>query len=379
MKNLWRFMILVSFLPLTSWAWGLRGHAQICEAAVYLLQNRELKNFLLPRAHMMSHLCNIPDTYWKSLSGSVRKLGDPTHYIDPEVLGIPLDKMPLSWKDLNKRFLKKPNQWDKDQTLYDLNQNLGSVLWRIEQFQRLSAEAWKSAWTIEKKESSHATQKSHRASKTSSESTKPERFSPQGDEHPWVQAVYQAIVYAGLQGHFVGDAAQPFHTTADFDGYRVGHGGIHAYYEEELVAHLSPDWVARIVTRAESLREQWLKDKNSPLKASTVLEGSRRFLYLSHAEIPTVLERDECLEPSQEKDDQGMKIRVKAKRPPAIEAVKKWEDLLVKHMAYATVYLAYLWDEAFRPSSELSLETYRSFRYPHTVDFVAPDYLVETQ
>ena len=70
-------------------AWGGRGHHSICSAAVHLVQDDHLREFLSSRPHIMGHLCNIPDTYWRSLPPTVSKSGDAGHYIHLEMIGFP--------------------------------------------------------------------------------------------------------------------------------------------------------------------------------------------------------------------------------------------------------------------------------------------------
>src|SRR5581483_7192449 len=43
------------------------------------------------------------------------------------------------------------------------------------------------------------------------------------------------LIAMGIMGHFVGDAGQPFHNSADYNGKESGHYGIHSYYETEIV------------------------------------------------------------------------------------------------------------------------------------------------
>ena len=81
----------VIFLSLQTLAWGGRGHHAICSAAPHLVKDDSLKNFLKFRPHTMGHLCNIPDIYWKSIGPDVSDLGNPTHYIDPELIGLKIN------------------------------------------------------------------------------------------------------------------------------------------------------------------------------------------------------------------------------------------------------------------------------------------------
>ncbi|MNL81910.1 hypothetical protein D3C87_2091530 [compost metagenome] len=46
-------------------------------------------------------------------------------------------------------------------------------------------------------------------------------------------------------------------------------------------------------------------------------------------------------------------------------------------MARGALLLANLWDEAYVQAGRPQLAAYKSYKYPFTVDFVAPDYFVE--
>ena len=59
-------MLILFSSPRPAHAWGGRGHNTICEAAAFLVKNKELKEFLQLRPHIMGHLCNIPDIQWKN-------------------------------------------------------------------------------------------------------------------------------------------------------------------------------------------------------------------------------------------------------------------------------------------------------------------------
>ena len=99
MKNVFILFGLL-FLSGQALAWGGRGHNTICEVAVFLVKEPSLKEYLQNKPQMMGHVCNMPDFYWKSISGEVSKLGNPTHFIDPEIISISVDKIPADYKKL---------------------------------------------------------------------------------------------------------------------------------------------------------------------------------------------------------------------------------------------------------------------------------------
>lgn len=342
-----------------SYGWGAKGHHHICEAATFLVTAPELRNFLKSRGAVMGHLCNIPDTYWKSLTGEARSLGDPTHYIDPEILGLPLEKIPLDFKKLEKSFRGQINQFDTSKKISSVAKEVGSVWWRMDQFLRLATEQFTLA-----------------AKATAPQNPRDE----QNSESPFNKAVYLGHVYLGLMGHYIGDAIQPFHVTTDFDGYKAGHGGIHSYYEEQIVNELPPDWTGQVVKEALDLREALLKSKSTNknfLTEKKPLKAFQLLTVLSYQDIQAILKLDPLITPSKESLEKGMSLRTPATRKPASDQVKYFEPLVRLHMARGALFLAHMWETAYSNSNKKAwpISKYKSYRYPFTPAFVKPDYL----
>lgn len=329
-------------------AWGGRGHAAVCEAAVYLVKSPELKEYLMNKPHVMGHLCNIPDIYWKSLSAETRKLGDPGHYINAEKLGLKISEIPLDYKKIIETYTGKPNKINESQTLFSVPDEVGSNWWRADQFYRLALEAGK-------------TIKTHPAPKDYKEE--------QNDQLPYNKAFYQMMINMGIMGHFVGDNGQPFHNTSDHDGYAANQGGIHAYYEDSVVGQFGPDLVNQIVKKAKAWKSQPFTQQK------TVIENMRALSEVSAAETKDVLKADPIITPSVIKIEKGMSLKTPATRRPPSEAYKKMSPLIVKEMARSSYLLAYLWDEIYKASGSPAIKAYKSYQYPFTPEFVKPDYL----
>jgi hypothetical protein len=342
---------IVSFIVLGAqnlWAWGGRGHHNVCEAAVHLVQSKALKDYLLNKPQVMGHLCNIPDTYWKSLSADQRKHGDPGHYIDPEILGLKIKDVPLDFKQIVEKYTGKENMEKRNTRIFSIPTELGSNWWRADQFYRIAVKAGQEA-----------------ASFPPPSNSKEE----QNDELPYNKAFYEMIVAMGLMGHFVGDNAQPFHVTSDYDGYQANHGGIHAYYEDAAVAYFGPDMQDRIVKKAASLKgEDFMKDSKS------VVERMRALAELSEKDIKKVLKVDPVTAPSTFKQEKGINIKSAAKRQPAEVGFKKFEKLILEQMARSALLLASFWDKAYVEAGSPEAKAYKSYKYPFQPDFVMPDY-----
>lgn len=304
----------LTFLP-NSWGWGLRGHHTICEAATFLVKDPDLQFFLKMRAPQMGHLCNVPDTHWKALGPDINQVGSPTHFINPEVLGLETKNVPLVWKDLEKQFKSKTNAFDKKSTLDSLPKQLGSLWWRADQFVRLAVQD---------------------GSKGS---------------------IKQMMNHMGVLGHFVGDASQPFHSTADYDGVHAGHSGIHGFYEHDAVAFLDESLLSDIVAAARKLD---MSDKTSAQVRQgnmSVTEKMRRLSATSVLETQSVLKLD--TEKARKKDPSSL---------------KKFKPLIVLQMARSARLLAELWDEIYLQSKKPDLKEFKDYSFLFQPEFVPPDY-----
>lgn len=342
--------LLLSVLLLSSqaFAWGGRGHHSICSAASFLVKEQGLKEYLQHKPQMMGHLCNMPDFYWKSLGNEANKLGNPTHFVDIEVIGLKVKEIPTDYNKIAQDFTGKPNKYKNDgSTIKSVPNEFGSSWWRADQFMR----------------------KIEALGKDFATAAPPANFKEeQNNDLPYNKLVYDMIVSMGLMGHFVGDNAQPFHTTADYDGYGVGHGGIHAYFEDGVVGQFDGDLEALILKEARGMKNP------SFLKPATTVEKMKALSFISWEEIPQILKLDPVKKKSTLVKEKGMEIKTAAEREPASVAFKKMKPIIVKDMARGAILLAHLWDEAYAKAGRPKLGAYKSYKYPFTVDFVAPDY-----
>lgn len=296
----------------------------------------------------MGHLCNIPDTQWRSIANDKKALGDPTHYIDPEIIGMIPKNVPLDLKKLNTDFNGKQNLFDPEKKIFSLTREMGSSWWRVDQFMR---EILKLKTTFEN-------------------AVPPKNKAEEQDEKlSFNQASYQFMVYMGVMGHFIGDTSMPYHNTTDYDGYKNGHGGIHSYYEDLLVAEISGDLQNKILKQAG-------KYKKTPyLSASlSTLEKMRSFSQIAFDEIKIIEKLDPLIKKSELKSENGLSLRTPAERKEPSASVKKIESLIIQQMARSAVLLAHLWDQAYISAGKPDLSFYKSYKYPTTVEFIAPDY-----
>ncbi len=330
-------------------AWGGRGHNTICQTAAFLVKEPGLLEYLRNKPQMMGHLCNMPDFYWKSLGGEANQLGNPSHFIDIEVIGLEVKDIPTDFKKLSADFTGKPNKFKNDgTTIKSIATEFGSSWWRVDQFVRI-IEGLAKEFALA-----------------------PPPANPkeeQNNELPYNKLAYQMVVSMGLMGHFVADNAQPFHTTADYDGYAAGHGGIHAYFEDAVVGQFDGDLDALVLKAAREMKNPEF------LKPATAIEKMKVLSVISNKEIPKLLKLDPIKKKSIVVKEKGMEIKTAAEREPAPVAFKKMKPMIVTQMARGAVLLAHLWDQAYVKAGKPKVGAYKSYKYPFTVEFVAPDYL----
>ncbi len=341
-------LVVLSFSQVAL-AWSTRGHHIICEAASFLVKEPELKKFLSARPHVMGHLCSVPDIHWKGMGQSVSQIGDPTHYIDPEIIGLKILDIPTDFQEIRRQYEGNINAAKKEKKIISVAAELGSSWWRADQFYRRAVESGKIL---------------------KSPLYPQNRLDEQSEKLPYNRAVYEWFVNLGLMGHFVGDMGQPLHTTLDYDGYGRGHGGIHTFYEDAVVAAQDFQLTSDVVKAAQRLRPT-----ADFLKGSSVLERMKSLTQLSHEDISQILRLDPIIKKSEERDEKGMSLKNPAQRKDADLVASKYRPLLVKHMARSAALLARFWDEAYEAIGKPKLTFYKSYRYPFQPDFIPPDYI----
>ena len=334
------FLILVlgTLIPHAGYSWGARGHALVCESAIHLVKNENLKHFLMTKMQGLSYLCNLPDTYWRGLPEA--SIGGPTHFFETDIVGMTFDEIPpnASFADVEKMVKGKINT-HQNRPLQEASREMGSSWWRAEQFVRLATEAGKKG-------------------------KKKVKLERDDDD------LYTMWIMMGLLGHFVGDNAQPFHTTKNYDGWDTGNGGIHSYYENELVNQLPAEALVDVI-RASSDAQKELP--LAPTKGT--VELMRALAILSHKDIKILLSKDPVTKPSKVYLPKGMEIKTEAQRKSPLLAMKAFQPHLVSHLSRGASLLAQLWDKIYLDAGEPRLDKNQSYRFPHQFPFVAPDYL----
>lgn len=342
MRGLKLFAILFSFsaFPWKAVAWGERGHHSICNEASRLVKEEGLKEFLKTRGHIMGHTCNVPDIHWKSLPSELTRIGNPTHFIEPDLVGFAIKDTPTLFDDF-LRMLAGAGEASQ------LVHKVGTLWWRTEQFFNISLE---SASRIQ-------------------ESPLPLNGSEeQQNALPYNEAIYGMMTHMGIMGHFVGDSSMPYHNWADYDGYGAGHGGIHAYYESICPGEFGSELDVEL--RALALGLPDFSESYSPA------ELIKKIGIEAVNEVEVLQKLDTILEPStQSVNEHGMTMRKPAVRPAPSEQCPNFKPLMLLQMARSAKTLAHLWDEIYVQAGRPNLAAYKSYRYPLTPDYVEPKYL----
>lgn len=349
--------LAVSFflLPSSLQAWGERAHHAIGRMAALRITlgvdrkglsleearlYRSLEKFYRNKAVEMGHVSNIPDIHWKGLDKKTRAENFPTHFLDADAL-VPASEvasLPLDYRKFLKRFHGKPNRIDGKKL--DVYRN-GTLPWRAQQLYDLMVQAFKKA-------------------------KKADPGSP-----VYKKAVRSALTYGGLLSHFVGDASQPLHFSYDYDGYRAGNGGIHRYFEVEIVNILGPGLEVQVYEKMSGAAERFgLEQKLRALPEKHKVCGLMLALGQDSLEVlPKLFKIDTRVAVRRKSQD-----KTPAERVPPEEAVPKFKDMIEDRVALGAAVLARLWRSAWEDGGKPDLAPAHFYDYALSPAFITPDY-----
>jgi hypothetical protein len=195
-----------------------------------------------------------------------------------------------------------------------------------------------------------------------------------------VQRVNAFLLYGGLLSHFIGDLAQPLHITEDYDGYLRNQGGIHKYFEEDVVSVLNLNLDYEVFAKA-------VKEKPFAKRIAKSLTANSNKLndFSSHAlEVAWTLSldsfnrRDELFRIDKTlaliKPSKNVPIQLPAGRKDPEEVAEAFRDLIIERISLAADTLAHLWLEAWERAGRPQLANYQSYTYFLEPEFVDPDY-----
>lgn len=328
-------------------AWGERGHDLITRVAVIQLEvlcEKQAACYLpfKKRDHMLSHLSNAPDFLWRSNDQSrrVKDLNYPTHYISLDAVY----KQPRLLSDIDLDFAKFRQKATTENRLS--HQQTGSAPWRVLQLYKDMVEHFEQAAAAE-------------------------------NERQRVDAINQALLFAGLMSHFVGDLANPHHTAANHDGQLTGNTGLHAYFESEVVGELAMDLSFKVNKKAspkllsKTILKPYRKDQREQYRNSAeklifalVLNSNQNVEYLTRLDNAYSL-LEKTADP-----------KVDALRRPAKDVRKKFKPFIVERLAIGAQVLAQLWYLAWQQGGKPNMSDFHSYFYFVQPPFIDPDYLL---
>lgn len=308
MKKL--ILLGLSVLSVQSSAWGKRGHQAVCETAALAVAGGGNAGFMRSRAFDFGYYCNVPDFIWKS--GKNYQTEKTEHYMDLEYFDAAFKKQPevtkpfdLSRKEFDAKFPEVKNEF-------------GRAFWRVREINdQISAltEQLKSLPDEKVKEK-------------------------QALQEKW-------LVLVGLMGHYIGDLAQPLHTTKNHDGQESGQKGIHSFYEDESVDQMYPGFRQPL---QDDVNKRWPKFKKENEK-KTLNELMEQLARKSFKDIEPLLTLDR-----------------KSKRDPLPKSTEKYRKMIMKNMADGALTLA----EIYRRQLGFKFNNDRFYFFAGEPEYIQP-------
>jgi len=355
-------LVWLCLAPGIACGWAERGHDLVTRVAARLVNERitgeqKYGKVLVAKEHMLAHLANIPDTYWRDLDPETVAINGPTHYFNLEYVSSKPNfaTMPLTIAAMEQAMAAvceaspepraghcaKAAQAAKPRAAL-----AGTAAFRIKELYDLMVQ--------DLRESGHA-----------------------ADAQAAIRAMDRALLHAGLLSHFVADLAHPFHTTTDYDGFGRGLGGIHVYFEGDIVMAMPLTLDARVFEAARkkpfAQLGQWVTGASAAVWDTNPLAIAYALILDSHQQIAKLVELDRkfaVTKASIERD--GFKVKAERRAPSTIE--QHFRDFATKRLALAADTLAHLWLAAWKEAGSPDLKQYDSKVYFLNPPFLTPTY-----
>ena len=174
----------------------------------------------------------------------------------------------------------------------------------------------------------------------------------------------------------MGDLGQPFHSSVDYDGWKFNQGGIHQYFESDLVNETNGAWVDEVLSYA-------LRFKPSSRLTKLIQDLNIKPNYLTFAvALATdsikeknrilVIDRAHSILKMPPKNNDG--LRLKPTRKNASEALPYFSQILKERFAVSAELLADLWYLAYKNAGSPTISDYKSYYYPLKPEPIPIDY-----
>ena len=402
-------LILGICLAAPLFAWGERGHHIVSGVAALLVsdlsskeaQEKGLGQFFDQYVLALGHLSNVPDFSWRNrnLKPAAAKVGGPNHYFELEAVFGPSDKdtaaflkhfqeIPADYDKFRKRFNGTPDKLTGGKV--NVYSSTGTSPWRAQQLHELMKEALRCA--KEKEKSDPAAKNGFNPALG-----EPFRMKPGGTKAVVPAYVcdrknsrradlYAAVVFAGILSHYIGDQSQPLHSSVDYDGRVTGNGGLHRYFETEVLG--AADQGLRLETHRRSSDEKFRKSVFDKIPfAPEDARGVVRMMFALTADSLSHLDAVRKTDDSVAIVKRGTKLEwggsrgefftyAKRKDPgdPAVQ--KAFRPMIVDRLATGSLLLARLWVSAWERAGKPDLSRVSRIDLPYPVDvpFIWPDY-----
>ncbi len=174
-----RFLLIICYvlaLPITGTAWGEKGHLMINRLAIDAAASK-LPEFMNSSRDQLIYNGFEPDRWREESQSSMNIAQAPDHFFDSEYWGPISTIEPDRYKFMGKVAAKNIELIRIGYLPYSIIENYGRL---VNAFRH-----WRSAKTAPDRESARA----------------------------------NAVFYAGVMGHYVGDGSQPMHMTIHFNGW----------------------------------------------------------------------------------------------------------------------------------------------------------------
>ncbi|MCI0456297.1 MAG: hypothetical protein L0Z62_04890 [Gemmataceae bacterium] len=372
---------------------------------------RALAQFFADHVHILGHLSYLPDSSWRNTAEERRiyAMNSPNHYFGPErLLGAPpapdgpafqeylaaVRRLPADYQELKQRYEGTDNALPgvpADSRKLRLYEDLGTTPWRAQELYDLLVEAFRCARQKEPQPQPAAANQIYPPA--------PSPFQLPADgigenvepllptylcrpELPRRSDLHAAVVLAGVLAHFIGDQGQPYHPTADYDGWVTGNGGIHSYFEAHVVHYLDERLSADVLERAQSAEFQRRVWERVGTDLAARFGVAQLLIHLAADSISNkeavrhlddqvaVLKKSARLEWGDYPWRHPDQTFPEAERRPATspEVSQAFRPLVVERLAVSAVILARLWLEAWKAAGEPSLAGVSSIGLPYPLD-----------
>jgi hypothetical protein len=181
-------------------------------------------------------------------------------------------------------------------------------------------------------------------------------------------------LFAGILSHFTGDLSQPQHNSSNYDAWDNQQGGLHGYFENDLVNTFDLSLDQQVFNQATKINfiDRLIKEfPNCDKNAKEMVMALSVHSYKKLSQLHALDKKYSLLEKSIHKDSQ----KIKAKRKPASTVAKHFKSLIIDQLAMSAAVTKWIWLDAWKKAGKPDLSKYRSYHYHSAPAFIDIDYL----